>query len=706
MSGIDIKTCHGLGFSLLRGSQMNTKKMAEIYNFLLKEEASWLKSQEGFGELLWDMKKFTDLCRLNLVETAEDFTNCQDKYGYRFTNDELRVVKRAIELADGDIKNIDFVDQIRQPIVRNLNPIFKYDYIYLDECQDVSKAQRELVFKFLKPMGRLFAVGDRCQPAGTMVTVKDFSQSNYKKGLRGSIPSVYKKVPIESLSVGDSVVAYSVNDSSFYNSQKVDGITKRPYKGDLIVCSTPSGATSKYTPNHICIASFSALRDKFCVYMMRRGDNFRIGTCCVDYPKTKVSGLIKRMRDEVADCCWILGLYDSRAESYEMEQAISGKFGLPQTLFSGSKIQLNVDRVWKFIGDNTGRALDCLDFFGKDIQYPLFLNDGSKKCLSMKRPMEVRACNLFNGCLVLPHFEGKRHELKQDWCPATISKEFYDGFVYSLSVSKYQTYVADSIVTHNCQAIYGFAGSDSESFDTFSAQCKVMSLNTCFRCPKEVIKYVNKIDPDIKAWENAKEGLVRGGTTLDNIKAGDAVLCRNNAPLIEGCYDMIAKGKKATIMGRDIGESLINFIVSFKSNSLSDLQRRMNEKRQQLIDRLEDKFPSEDAYSNPLYTKFSEQMDCITVLIFKVGTIASVDNLTTYIRRIFSDDKNPEILFSTVHRAKGLEWPNVYIIEPSLLTKRRPKDKDWQHEQATNLEYVAYTRAKETLNFVVKPKKH
>jgi DNA helicase II / ATP-dependent DNA helicase PcrA len=418
MSGIDIKTCHGLGFSLLRGSQMNTKKMAEIYNFLLKEEASWLKSQEGFAEMLWDMKKFTDLCRLNLVETAEDFTNCQNKYGYRFTNDELQVIRRAIELADGDIKNIDFVDQIRQPIVRNLNPIFKYVNLFIDESQDLSKAQRVLISKFLAPGGRMYFVGDRSQ------------------------------------------------------------------------------------------------------------------------------------------------------------------------------------------------------------------------------------------------------------------------------------------------SIYGFSGADSESFDTLASMCKVMSLNTCFRCSKEVIKHVNKIDPDIKAWEHAKEGLVRGGTTLDNIKAGDAVLCRNNAPLIEGCYDMIAKGKKATIMGRDIGESLINFIVSFKSNSLSDLQRRMNEKRQQLIDRLEDKFPSEDAYSNPLYTKFSEQMECVTVLIFKVGTIASVDNLTTYIRRIFSDDKKPEILFSTVHRAKGLEWPNVYIIEPSLLTKRRPKDKDWQHEQATNLEYVAYTRAKETLNFVVKPKKH
>lgn len=414
----DIKTCHGLGFSLLRGSQMNTKKMTEIYNFLLKEEASWLRSQENSGELIWDLKKFTDLCRLNLVETAEDYQNCQEKYGYKFTTDELKVVKRAIELADGDIKTIDFVDQIRQPIVRNLNPLFKYDTIWVDETQDLSKAQRELVFKFLKPGGRLFAVGDRSQ------------------------------------------------------------------------------------------------------------------------------------------------------------------------------------------------------------------------------------------------------------------------------------------------SIYGFSGADSASFDKFSEMCKLMSLNTCFRCSKEVIKYVNQIDPDIRAWENAVDGLVRGGTTLDNIKAGDAVLCRNNAPLIDGCYDMIAKGRKATIMGKDIGENLINFIVGFKASSLTDLQRRMNEKEAQLIDRLEDKFPAEDAYTNPLYIQFSEKKNCVTTLIFKVGTIASVDSLTTYIRRIFSDDRNPEILFSTVHRAKGLEWPNVYIIEPKLLTNRRPKDQPWQHEQATNLEYVAYTRAKETLNFVVKPKKH
>jgi superfamily I DNA/RNA helicase len=69
------------------------------------------------------------------------------------------------------------------------------------------------------------------------------------------------------------------------------------------------------------------------------------------------------------------------------------------------------------------------------------------------------------------------------------------------------------------------------------------------------------------------------------------------------------------------------------------------------------------------------------------------------IDNIFSDEKGGTI-FSTVHKAKGLESNVVYIIKPDQLPLERKGQKDWEVEQEMNLKYVALTRSKDKLVFV------
>ena len=54
---------------------------------------------------------------------------------------------------------------------------------------------------------------------------------------------------------------------------------------------------------------------------------------------------------------------------------------------------------------------------------------------------------------------------------------------------------------------------------------------------------------------------------------------------------------------------------------------------------------------------------------------------------------------ATVHKAKGLEAPRVFILEPNLMPSPWAK-KAWQIEQEGNLQYVAVTRALETLIYL------
>jgi len=69
------------------------------------------------------------------------------------------------------------------------------------------------------------------------------------------------------------------------------------------------------------------------------------------------------------------------------------------------------------------------------------------------------------------------------------------------------------------------------------------------------------------------------------------------------------------------------------------------------------------------------------------------------IDRIFSDDVDGTI-FSSVHRAKGLEADTVYIIRPDQLPLIRKNQSDWELGQEYNLKYVALTRSKNRLVFV------
>jgi superfamily I DNA/RNA helicase len=57
---------------------------------------------------------------------------------------------------------IDFDDQLYLPVL--LGATFsKFDFVFLDEAQDINHIQREMVKRSLKPKGRLIAVGDRAQ---------------------------------------------------------------------------------------------------------------------------------------------------------------------------------------------------------------------------------------------------------------------------------------------------------------------------------------------------------------------------------------------------------------------------------------------------------------------------------------------------------------------------------------------------------------
>ncbi len=104
----------------------------------------------------------------------------------------------------------------------------------------------------------------------------------------------------------------------------------------------------------------------------------------------------------------------------------------------------------------------------------------------------------------------------------------------------------------------------------------------------------------------------------------------------------------------------------------------------------------EDAYSHQLVLTLYDNIEGISAMS---EGLSNVDELINKINLVFNGEEKGSIQLSTVHKAKGLEADNIYILIPSLMPSRIAK-KEWERKTETNLIYVAITRAKKTLNYI------
>jgi superfamily I DNA/RNA helicase len=253
------------------------------------------------------------------------------------------------------------------------------------------------------------------------------------------------------------------------------------------------------------------------------------------------------------------------------------------------------------------------------------------------------------------------------------------------------------------QAIYGFAGADSDSFQKLIdiPNTITLPLSVCYRCGSDIIDYAKKLMPQIEASPNAKKGLIDNNFSYKNIVKGDMVICRNTMPLVALCMKYLSKGIKAYVMGTDISASLITMIESCRRKteefSCENIFARIYKEKNKLVKNImnKEKCTEQEANENSLVISFSDKISTLETL--SNGCLTG-DDLIAKLKVIFSDDADG-ICLSTIHKSKGLEADRVFIIHSELMPSKHAK-KDWEQAQEKNLMYVAYTRAKSVLGFV------
>jgi len=306
----------------------------------------------------------------------------------------------------------------------------------------------------------------------------------------------------------------------------------------------------------------------------------------------------------------------------------------------------------------------------------------------MKRePLTVNGNKVisFDDMLWLPHVHG--------WIPKQYDRVFVDE-AQDLSASRVNLVMKAlkpggrlCAVGDRHQCIYGFAGADSKVIDKFigDMNAEELPLSVSYRCPRKVVELAADINPDIQAADNAIEGEIRHLAPehlAQSLRAGSsAVLSRNNFQLVSTAFNLIQGGVRATIIGKDIGNRFNWRIGNWNASTVGGLQREISDWREEMC-------AAQNKNSKNL-GRINDEASSIMRFTEGANTVQQVQ---TRIKDFFSEKGDDHVKLSTCHKAKGLEWDHVYMLEDTF--------KPGKNQEEDNICYVSLTRCRKSLTFV------
>jgi len=170
------------------------------------------------------------------------------------------------------------------------------------------------------------------------------------------------------------------------------------------------------------------------------------------------------------------------------------------------------------------------------------------------------------------------------------------------------------------------------------------------------------------------------------------------------CLKLLQRGKKAKVRGRDIGAVITDSVEGLKKSQhfrFADFLVFLDDYRDGQLEILGGKPETEmaiDAFLNKIetlvafYQAYRAEMN-------QAVTSATIEGFESSISDFFSDEDDRQcILFSTIHKAKGLEFNVVYALPEKV--PHPLANNAWQYKQELNAEYVLLTRAKKAMFFI------
>lgn len=710
--GVDVLTTHGLGMRAVQRAQAHSR----LDKDKLKRMVAAVWPALDAGPWRTAASKLIARAKATLARTPEELDACVDAAGIcledlvpraRRTRHglspeqaaELRgqLVEEAGKLLIACAESpetFDFDEMLWLPVVHSWSP-GAWDWVVVDEAQDLSRVQLELIASSLAPGGRVLIVGDdhQCHPAGTMIDVGDG-----------------RSVPIEQLVDGQAIRGWCQKSQRMLGKRKVE-MGVRPYQGDMLHVSVDVDGETRsvaVTPNHRFVARWAVREDHCVTYLMHRhGFGYRVGWCKLFTKTEKGIGfhLPQRARLEKADAVWVLAVHTNRTDASVYESIVAGRYGIPTATFEPvhGATHLTAPAIARIFGAMADVVLKrgerCLRDHGRHPAQPLY--PWPKQDMADKQGrrtlFEIHASNLIPGLMAIPNPDktngwGTIREVRTE-------REF-SGPVYSLNVEPDHSYSANGLVVLN--SIYGFRGADAHAFDRLVERfaCTVLPLSITYRCPTSVVDLARKLVPDYEAGEGAPVGSVTSATALPikSLLPGDFVLSRKNAPLVRHAIKTLAAGIPAAIAGRDLAKDLGLILGAMARRCGGDRERVLSALTEHYGRRLQEAAKRE-IDPGPI----SDELNCLLALL---DARPAVQDSIDLLDNLCSEKPGNVVLFSSVHRAKGLERDRVWLLLGTFRASYSGAEDDGRPgrrgdaQAETNLLYVATTRAKKALVLV------
>lgn len=245
MPNVDIKTLHSLGASLCMRN-LDCQIQDDKYRVWVNNGVNYSNlvpsvplPDEQMGAWKQNILKLIDLGRCNLVKTVAELEDLSYKHDIDLLDNEADLALKGIQWGERETAFIDFTDMIYFPNVKQLK-IFKYDWVFIDECQDLNAAQRELFLKCVKPNGgRFIAVGDPRQAIYGFAGV-DVESFNLLKKIPGTVKlplSVCYRCDKDIIDLAKSIVPQiEARDNAPSGMVNRNATLSEIQDGDMVLC--------------------------------------------------------------------------------------------------------------------------------------------------------------------------------------------------------------------------------------------------------------------------------------------------------------------------------------------------------------------------------------------------------------------------------------------------------------------------------------
>lgn len=253
------------------------------------------------------------------------------------------------------------------------------------------------------------------------------------------------------------------------------------------------------------------------------------------------------------------------------------------------------------------------------------------------------------------------------------------------------------IVGDTHQQIYGwrYAVNSLEKADF-----KTYNLSTSFRFSQDIANLAMEILKWKKHLSEKTEFAISGKGTADKIKS-KAVIGRTNLGLLLKAIEYVME--KKTVKTIYFEGNISSYTYADEGTSLYDVLNLYNHKRYLIKDQLVRKMKDLDELEDYVGKTEDVQLGMMIEIVREYGNRIPEIIKTIKEKHIDNDHKEKaEMIFSTVHRCKGMEYDaiqlvNDFISEEKVEKLREDKEKNIISDKLNeeiNLLYVAVTRAK------------